>query len=206
MQPGRRRERDPAYARLEPGDWDVYPRQRRRHRPGQAGGQMLPGDGRAAHLDSRRHAGGLSVLRSVPWFYGGSDICRINADGTGWVNLTGTNNIDESYPGVLAGWDETCDLPLVPVWRSREPRDLRPRTGRGASNQHGSVVPIPSWSPDGNQDRVRANGRHLGHGRQWLPNQIPLTGAGTFESDPEWSPDGTQITYATDTGVSASGP
>lgn len=129
-----------------------------------------------------------------------SDICLINADGTGQINLTNTPSVDEVFPawspdGALIAYTSRADgNNNIYVMASDGSKPTRV-----TKNPRDEVA--PTWSPDGKHlafasDRDRKEGIYdiyiIGADGAGVRR---LTRGGASNDWPAWSPDGKQIAF-----------
>lgn len=124
------------------------------------------------------------------------EICVINPDGSGQMQLT-TNSATDNYPAwspdgtkivFMSNRDGNSEIYAMDVDGGNETRITNNTV---ADDQ-------PSWSPDGTKivfTRAGSPGRHI-----WTMNadgtgESQLTNTSAIDSDPAWSPDGTKIAF-----------
>lgn len=131
----------------------------------------------------------------IAYSLGGADIVAVNADGTGLVNLTASQNALERNPD----WSSTGKIAY-----ERGPGDgtdqiwVMNDTGANQTPFPGITQPTPhspSWSPDGTKLAFVSAGEIWKINADGTGEQRVTTNA-TVDADPAWAPDGTTIIFA----------
>jgi Tol biopolymer transport system component len=138
-----------------------------------------------------------------------SDICIVNADGTGMLNLTDTPNVDEGFPA----WSPDGEKIAFTTRRdgNNEIYEMpAPAPGASAAAASSKWVRLtdnptddfaPAWSPDGSQiafvsDRDRKAGIYDIYIMQADGSGVRrLTADTAIDYSPAWSPDGKMIAF-----------
>jgi TolB protein len=132
-------------------------------------------------------------------------ICIMNADGSGWRRLTTEDGVRHYYPSLAPGGEsvvysqyrqdnvyELYELSLADGNQTRLTDKLGALTGPEISPDGKSIV-FMRWTVASNQDQIWVMARDGSN-----PQRV-FSGTGW---DPTWSPDGTQILFASDKGGS----
>ncbi|MET0932103.1 MAG: hypothetical protein ABWX56_00200 [Mycetocola sp.] len=130
------------------------------------------------------------------------DICVINADGTGLVNLTDTAGVSETTPS----WSPAGDEIAYGIWIGDVHQIHVMASDGGESRMVASNGNWPSWSPDGERI-VFSKSRGASDQSLWTmkadgTDQSVLADGERELSEPAWSPNGKSIAYVSSTGDS----
>ena len=122
----------------------------------------------------------------------GIDVYRVNADGTGRLQLT-DDAADNFDPTLSPDGSQIAYIADGELW-------IMSADGSGKTRVTNDAFPDgePAWSPDGS--RIAYESFRSGQTDLWLiaPNgsgQVQLTHTAVSERDPTWSPDGTRLAF-----------
>jgi TolB protein len=138
-----------------------------------------------------------------------SDICVINADGTGMLNLTNTQSVDEGFPAwspdgkqiaFTTRRDGYNEIYVMPAPAAGAQAAAAASTWMRLTNNPGDDF-APAWSPDGSQiafvsDRDQKAGVYDIYIMQSDGSGVRrLTADTALDFEPAWSPDGKLIAF-----------
>jgi TolB protein len=136
------------------------------------------------------------------------DLCVINADGAGLLNLTGTQDIDEGFPAwspdgkqiaFTSRRDGNNEIYMMPAPAAGAPAAASSTWVRLTDNPADDFA--PAWSPDGKQiafvsDRDQKQGVYDIYIMQVEGSNVRrLTSDTAIDYSPAWSPDGKRLAF-----------